>query len=184
MDTTSDDLASRRAQFAQLHRSGCFAIPNPWNVGTARYLRHLGFKAVATTSSGLAFSQGLPDAEWAVSRDLALGHIAEIAAHAGLPVNADFESGYARDAEGVATNVSLCIETGVAGLSMEDQTPNKCRPLFELPVAMERVKAARAAIDDSGTGVLLTARTECYLVGHREPRDEALRRLAAFAEAG
>lgn len=183
MDTTPD-LAARRAEFLRLHRAGCFAIPNPWDVGTARYLRHLGFKAVATTSAGLAFSHGLPDADWAVPRDLALRHIAEIAAHAGVPVNADFESGYAHDPEGVAANVTLCIQAGVAGLSIEDQTGDNNHPLYDLPIAVERIKAARAAIDASGTGVLLTARSECYLVGQPDARKEAIRRLVAFAEAG
>ena len=153
-------------------------------MGTARYLRHLGFKAVATTSSGLAFSHGLPDAEWAVPRDLVLAHIAEIAANAGVPVNADFESGYAHDPEGVAANVGLCIQTGVAGLSIEDQTGDKNQPLYELNIAVERIKAARAAIDKSGADVLLTARTECYLTGHPDPQKESLLRLVAFAEAG
>jgi 2-methylisocitrate lyase-like PEP mutase family enzyme len=173
-----------RAEFRRLHESGCFAIPNPWDVGTARYLRHLGFKAVATTSSGLAFSNGLPDAEWAVPRDLVLAHIGEIAANAGVPVNADFESGYAHDPEGVAANVGLCVQTGVAGLSIEDQTGDKSKPLYDLKVAIERIKAARAAIDESGADVLLTARSECYLTGHPDPRKESLLRLVAFAEAG
>jgi 2-methylisocitrate lyase-like PEP mutase family enzyme len=183
MDRTTESQ-SHRAEFRRLHESGCFAIPNPWDVGTARYLRHLGFKAVATTSSGLAFSHGLPDAEWAVPRDLVLAHIAEIAASAAVPVNADFESGYAHDPEGVAANVGLCIRTGVSGLSIEDQTGDKNRPLYELEIAVERIKAARAAIDASGIGVLLTARTECYLTGHLNPQKESLLRLVAFAEAG
>jgi 2-methylisocitrate lyase-like PEP mutase family enzyme len=183
MDTTPD-YALMRTEFRRLHQSGCFAIPNPWDLGTARYLRHLGFKAVATTSSGLAFSQGLPDAEWAVPRDVVLAHIAAIAACAGVPVNADFESGYAHEPEGVAANVGLCVQTGVAGLSIEDQTGDKGSPLYELSRAIERIKAARSAIDASGTGVLLTARSECYLTGHAEPQKESLRRLSAFADAG
>lgn len=159
-------------------------MPNPWDAGTARYLRHLGFQALATTSAGFAFSQGLPDADWAVPRDTMLRNIAEIAAAVDLPVNADFESGYAHDPEGVAGNVRLCIETGVAGLSIEDSTGDRKNPLYELSVAVERIKAARAAIDTSGTGVLLTARAECYLVGHEESFQESVRRLQAYAAAG
>ena len=178
------DFAARRAAFKRLHESGCFAIPNPWDVGTARYLQQLGFKALATTSSGFSFSRGLPDGDGSVSRDAALGHIAEIVAASDLPVNADFESGYARDPEGVGESVRLCVATGVAGLSIEDSTGDPGQPLFELPIAVERVKAARAAIDASGSGVLLTARAECFLVGHATALDESIRRLRAYAEAG
>jgi len=181
---TQSDFTARRAAFRKLHESGCFVIPNPWDIGTARYLRHLGFKAMATTSSGFAFSRGLPDTDWAVGRDLALSHIAEIAAAVELPLNADFESGYAHEPEGVAENVRLCIETGVAGLSIEDATGDRGKPLYELPLAADRIRAARIAIDESGTGVLLTARAECYLVGHSEPLRESIRRLQAYAEAG
>jgi 2-methylisocitrate lyase-like PEP mutase family enzyme len=178
------DFTARRAAFRKLHESGCFVIPNPWDIGTARYLRHLGFQAVATTSSGFAFSRGLPDADWAVPRDLVLGHIAEIVAAAELPVNADFESGYAHQPEGVAESVRLCVATGVAGLSIEDATGDNRSPLYNLPLAVDRVKAARTAIDESGSGVLLTARAECYLVGHAEPLKESIRRLQSYAEAG
>jgi 2-methylisocitrate lyase-like PEP mutase family enzyme len=178
------DFVARRAAFRKLHEAGFFVIPNPWDTGTARYLRSLGFKALATTSSGFAFSQGLPDAEWAVPRDLALQHIASIVAAVDLPINADFESGYAHPPKAVAENVRLCVATGVAGLSIEDATGNPERPLYELPLAVERIAAARAAIDASGTGVLLTARAECYLTGHAEPLREAIRRLTAYAEAG
>src|SRR3989441_9937980 len=150
------DFAPRRASFRKLHESGCFVIPNPWDIGSARYLRSLGFPALATTSSGLSFSRGLPDTDWAVPRDTVLGHIAEIVAAVELPVNADFESGYAHEPEGVAGNVRLCVETGVAGLSIEDSTGNRMNPLYELPLAVERIRAARAAIDASGAGVLLT----------------------------
>jgi 2-methylisocitrate lyase-like PEP mutase family enzyme len=170
--------------FRRLHEGGCFVIPNPWDIGTARYLGHLGFKALATTSSGFAFSRGLPDTDWAVPRDAMLGHIAEIVAATSLPVNADFESGYAHDPEGVAENVRLCVETGVAGLSIEDATGDPERPLYDLAYAVDRIRAARAAIDRTGSGVLLTARAECYLVGHPDPLPESLRRLAAYAEAG
>jgi 2-methylisocitrate lyase-like PEP mutase family enzyme len=168
--------------FRKLHESGCFVIPNPWDIGTARYLRHLGFKALATTSAGLAFSRGLPDT--AVPRDTVLAHVAEIVAAVDLPVNADFESGYAHDPEGVAENVRLCVETGVAGLSIEDATGDRTAPLYDLPLAVERIRAARSAIDASGSGVLLTARAECFLVGHVEPLKESIRRLEAYAEAG
>lgn len=172
-----------RAAFRKLHESGCFVIPNPWDIGTARFLRHLGFKAVATTSSGFAFSRGLPDT-WAVTRDVVLGHVREMVATADLPVNADFQAGYSHRPEGVAENVRLCVETGVAGLSIEDATGDENKPLYELSLAVERIKAARAAIDASGTGVLLTGRAECHLVGHPEPLKESAHRLQAYAEAG
>jgi 2-methylisocitrate lyase-like PEP mutase family enzyme len=170
--------------FRRLHESGCFVIPNPWDIGTARYLKHLGFAALATTSSGFSFSRGLPDTDWAVPRDMALGHIAEIVSATDLPVNADFESGYAHDPEALAENVRLCVATGVAGLSIEDATGDLNRPLYDLPLAVERIRAARAAIDKTGTGVLLTARAECHLVGHPEPLRESVKRLVAYAEAG
>jgi 2-methylisocitrate lyase-like PEP mutase family enzyme len=176
----TSDFSARRAAFRQLHQSGCFVIPNPWDIGTARYLRHLGFKALATTSAGFAFSRGLPDS--AVSRDAVLSHIAEIVGSTDLPVNADFESGYADHPESVAESVRLCVETGVAGLSIEDSTGNRSQPLYDLPVAVERMKAARAAIHTSD--VLLIGRAECFLVGHPEPLKEAIRRLQAYAEAG
>jgi 2-methylisocitrate lyase-like PEP mutase family enzyme len=178
------DFAPRRAAFRALHVSGCFVIPNPWDIGTARYLRHLGFKALATTSSGFSFSKGLPDTDWAVPLDLALPHIAEIVEATELPVNADFESGYAHEPEGVAENVRRCVETGVAGLSIEDATGDPEKPLYDLGLAVERIKAARAAIDATGADVLLTGRAECYLVGHPEPLKESIRRLQAYADAG
>jgi 2-methylisocitrate lyase-like PEP mutase family enzyme len=177
-------LASRRAAFRKLHESGCFVIPNPWDVGTARYLRRLGFKALATTSSGFSFSKALPDMDWAVPVDMALGHIAEIVAATELPVNADFESGYAHEPEGVAANVKACVATGVAGLSIEDSTGEKSKPLYDLALGVERMKAAGAAIDASGADVLLTGRAECFLVGHPDPLKESIRRLQAYAEAG
>ena len=178
------DFAERRAAFRTLHESGCFMIPNPWDAGSARYLRRLGFKALATTSSGFSFSKALPDTDWAVPLDLSLAHIAEIVEATELPVNADFESGYAHEPEGVAANVGRCIETGVAGLSIEDSTGDKDKPLYDHALGVERMKAARAAIDASGTGVLLTGRAECYLVGHEDPLRESIRRLEAYAEAG
>ena len=174
----------RRTAFRQLHASGCFVMPNPWDVGTARYLQHLGFKALATTSAGFAFSQGLPDADWAVSCDATLAHISEIVAASNLPVNADFESGYADEPEEVEANVKLCAATGVAGLSIEDATGEKAEPLYELELAVERIQAARAALDDAGSDVLLTARAECFLVGHPRAFEESMRRLQAYSEAG
>jgi 2-methylisocitrate lyase-like PEP mutase family enzyme len=184
MMPAASDFAERRDQFRKLHESGCFVMPNPWDQGSARYLRHLGFRALATTSSGLALSRGLPDADWAVPRDVVLRHVAEIVAAVELPVNADFESGYAHQPEGVAESVRLCVETGVAGLSIEDATGDRAKPLYDLPLAIERIRAARSAIDASGTGVLLTGRAECYLVGHPEPLKESIRRLQAYAQAG
>jgi 2-methylisocitrate lyase-like PEP mutase family enzyme len=180
----SSKFAARREAFRKLHESGCFVIPNPWDTGTARYLRHLGFKALATTSSGFAFSRGLPDAAWAASRDMVLNHIAEIVAAVEIPINADFQAGYADEPDGVVANVRLCVETGVAGLSIEDATGRREEPLYELTLAVERIKAARAAIDASGADVLLTARAECYLVDHPNPLQESIRRLQAYAEAG
>lgn len=176
------DFTVRRTAFRKLHESGCFVIPNPWDIGSARYLRSLGFKALATTSGGFAFSNGLPDG--AVSRDMVLEHIAAIVASVDLPVNADFESGYASEPEGVAENVRLCVQIGVAGLSIEDATGDHEHPLYDLPLAVERIKAAKAAINASGTDVLLVARAECYLVGHPDPLAESIRRIEAYAEAG
>jgi 2-methylisocitrate lyase-like PEP mutase family enzyme len=138
-------------------------LPNPWDVGTAVYLQHLGFKALATTSGGFAFSQGRADNQ--VPRDLVLAHVRDIAAAVSVPVNADFEGGYARDPEGVASNVALCVATGVAGLSIEDASGDHDAPLYESPLAVERIRAARAAIDATGTGVVLTGRCEAWLVG-------------------
>jgi len=178
------DVAARRAAFRTLHERGCFLIPNPWDVGSARYLQGLGFKALATTSSGFAFSRGRPDSAAAVPLEMTLAHFAEIAAASELPVNADFQAGYADEPEGVAKNVRRCVETGVAGLSIEDSTGDARRPLYELGAAVERIKAARAAIDASGTGVLLTARAECHLVGTPEPLRDSIRRLEAYADAG
>jgi 2-methylisocitrate lyase-like PEP mutase family enzyme len=181
---TSSDFAALRDQFRKLHESGCFVIPNPWDPGSARYLRHLGFPALATTSAGLAFSLGLPDSDRALSREVVLKHIADIASAVELPVNADFESGYAHQPEGVAEGVRLCVETGVAGLSIEDASGDRAKPLYDLPLAIERIQAARGAIDSSGSGVLLTGRAECYLVGHPDPLKESIRRLEAYAQAG
>jgi len=171
-------------EFHRLHESGCFIIPNPWDVGSAIYLESLGFKALATTSGGFAFSRGLPDSASAVSRELTLDHLVDIVAATSLPVNADFQNSFADDAEGVAENVSLCIQTGVAGLSIEDNTGNASSPLYEQGLAVERVAAARRAIDESGVKVLLTARCEAWLVGAENPFAVALERLVAYAAAG
>jgi 2-methylisocitrate lyase-like PEP mutase family enzyme len=178
------DPAARRIAFRKLHESGCFVIPNPWDVGTARYLQHLGFKALATTSSGFALSRGRPDSMAAVPCDMVLAHVAEIVSVADVPVNADFQSGHAPEPEGVAENVRRCVETGVAGLSIEDSTGEAGRPLYDLPFAAERIAAARRAIDATRTGVVLTGRAECFLVGHPDPLRESIRRLQAYAEAG
>lgn len=175
--------AARRAAFRRLHQSGCFVIPNPWDAGTARYLRHLGFQALATSSAAFAFSQGLPDGEQ-VTLDSMLSHIADIVVATDLPVNADFEAGYARDAEGVAANVRRCVEMGVAGLSIEDATGDPDRPLYEVRVAVERIKAARRAIDASGADVMLVGRAECFLVGYSDAKRESILRLGAYANAG
>jgi 2-methylisocitrate lyase-like PEP mutase family enzyme len=177
-------VSHHRARFRALHESGCFVIPNPWDPGTARALRQLGFQALATTSAGFSFSRGLPDSPDVLPLDAVLDHVAEIVGAADLPVNADFQSGYASDPEGVAANVRRCVETGVAGLSIEDTTGDPAKPLFELPEAIERISAARDAIDSSGEDVLLTARAECFLVDHSDPLHEAIRRLQAYAQAG
>lgn len=173
---------SAAATFRTLHASGCFVLPNPWDIGTAIYLERLGFKALATTSAGFAFSRGKPDGR--VPRDEMLAHIREIAKATSLPVNADFQAGYADEPEEVAGNVQLCIETGIAGLSIEDSTARSDCPLYEKELAVERIRAARSAIDSSETGVLLTGRCEAWLVGHADPLRTALERLIAYAEAG
>ena len=159
-------------------------LPNPWDVGTAVYLHHIGFEALATTSAGFAFSRGLPDSVAVVSRDLMLAHVREVVEATPLPVNADFQNGYAHEPEDVATNVALCIATGVAGLSIEDATGNQSAPLYETNVAIERIKAARGAVDASRIQVILTARCEAFLVRHPDPLRVVLERLVAYAEAG
>jgi len=165
-----------------MHESGCFVLPNPWDVGTAIYLEQLGFKALATTSAGFAFSRGKPDG--GVPRDEMLSHIREIVEATTLPVNADFLGGYADEPEDVAANVRLCLATGVAGLSIEDNTGRADTPLYEKKLAVERIRIARAAIDDSKSGVVLTGRCEAWLVRDPNPLHTALERLTAYAEAG
>jgi 2-methylisocitrate lyase-like PEP mutase family enzyme len=173
--------ADKRAAFRALHQAGCFVIPNPWDVGSAIALERLGFKALASTSSGMAWSMGMADNH--VDRDLVLGHLTKLAAAVDVPLNADFEGGFAVEPKGVAESVALCVETGVAGLSIEDSTGDADEPLFEFPLAVERIDAARAAIDARGADVLLTARSEGFIVG-RPDMAETLRRLNAFSEAG
>src|SRR5262245_769904 len=176
--------ADKIARFRALHASGCFVMPNPWDVGSAVYLHRLGFQALATTSAGMAFARGLPDLVSAVPRDAVLEHVRDIVGATPLPVNADYQSGYGRDADEVGRNVALCVATGVAGLSIEDATGDSSSPLYEKPVAIARLRAARRAIDASGVPVVLTARCEAWLVGHPRPHAEALDRLAEFAAAG
>jgi 2-methylisocitrate lyase-like PEP mutase family enzyme len=168
-------------QFHDSHASGCFVIPNPWDVGSAKMLEGLGFKALATTSSGCAWSQGRADHQ--LPLDAALAHFEQLAQAVTLPVSADFEGCFARQPEGVAENVTRAAATGLAGLSIEDASGDAEDPLYEMPLALERVQAARAALDADGKGLLLTARTEGFLLG-RSDLDESLRRLTAFAEAG
>lgn len=184
MNHETSSALSAINKFRALHESGCFVLPNPWDVGTAVYLQHLGFEALATTSAGFAFSRGLPDSVTAVSRDAMLTHIREVVEATSLPVNADFQNGYADEPEGVAENVTLCIATGVAGLSIEDASGDRATPLYESGLAVERMRAARRAIDTSGIPVILTGRCEAWLVGHPDPLRVALERLVAYAEAG
>jgi 2-methylisocitrate lyase-like PEP mutase family enzyme len=174
-------VANRVAAFRELHQAGCFVIPNPWDIGSARVLEHLGFAALATTSSGFAWSLGRADNHLSLAE--ALGHFQSVAASVSIPVNADFEGGFAIEPPAVAANVAAAVKTGVAGLSIEDSTGEVANPLFPFELAVERIRATRRAIDDSGTGVVLTARSEGFLVG-RPDRDETIRRLRAYAAAG
>jgi 2-methylisocitrate lyase-like PEP mutase family enzyme len=174
-------IAEKRAAFRALHAQGCFVLPNPWDVGSARYLESLGFQALATTSSGFAWSRGRADG--ALPREAVLAHLRELAAATDLPVNADFESGFAADPQGVAQSVRMAIDTGVAGLSIEDSTGDPAHPLFEIDVAVARMRAARAAIDQEGGDTLLIGRAENFFVG-RADLDDAIARLKAYAEAG
>ena len=185
MATTSE----KRETFRRMHESGCFVLPNPWDVGSARYLQGLGFKALASTSSGAAWSLGAPDN--GITLEQAIAHVAALVAATDLPVNADFEHGFADDPEDVGRHVARCLATGVAALSIEDSTGEQARPLYELSQAVERLQAARAAIDAAGHeaghaagDALLVGRAECFLTGHPEPLAEAIRRLGAYAAAG
>jgi len=174
-------IAEKRAGFRKLHESGCFVIPNPWDIGTARYLAHLGFKAVASTSAGFAFSRGLADN--AVPRDAVLAHLAELVAAVDVPVNADFENGFAHDPQGVAESVRLGALTGVAGLSIEDSTGDADAPLYEPAHAVARIRAAREALDAVAPDTMLVGRAEGFLVG-RPDLDDVIARLRAYANAG
>lgn len=167
--------------FRRLHESGCFVMPNPWDVGTARALEQFGFPALATTSAGFAWTLGRPDN--GVTLEEALAHLRQIAAAVAVPVNADFEGGYASDPEGVGVHVTAAAATGIAGLSIEDSTGDPDNPLYDIELAVDRIRAAREAIDRSGTGVLLTARSEGFVCG-RPDIDETVRRLQAYAAAG
>jgi len=173
--------AEKRREFRRLHASGCFIIPNPWDVGTARYLQHMGCKALATTSAGFAWARGVGDGS--VPREAMLAHIAELAAAVDVPLNADFENGYAHEPEGVAASVALCIATGVCGLSIEDFGGDAAHGLYAFDMSVARIKAARAAIDKAGGDVLLTGRSEGFIRG-RPDMEETIRRLKAYAAAG
>jgi 2-methylisocitrate lyase-like PEP mutase family enzyme len=177
----SERTTDRCRLFHQLHQSGCFVIPNPWDVGSARLLAGLGFKALATTSSGFAWSLGRSDNR--VSLDEALGHLRSVAKAVEVPVNADFEGGFASDPDQVGQNVAAAATTGVAGLSIEDSTGDPSNPLFEFDLSVERIRAARAALDDRGMDIVLTGRSEGFIVG-RPDLKETIRRLTAYAEAG
>ena len=176
------DLTPRRAAFRQLHDRGCFLLPNPWDAGSARLLEGMGFKALASTSSGYAWSQGRPD--HAMGVDAVLAHCRALVEATDLPMNADFEDGHAREIDELARNVRRCVDTGVAGLSIEDATGDATQPLYPFDAALARLRAARAAIDASGQDVLLVARAECFLVNHPDAMAETLKRLTAYAAAG
>jgi 2-methylisocitrate lyase-like PEP mutase family enzyme len=174
-------IADKRRAFHRLHQEGCFVLPNPWDVGSARYLQTLGFKALATTSSGFAWSHGHHDG--GMSRDRVLDHLTDMVEATDLPINADFEHGFAPDAAGVAESVRLAVETGVAGLSIEDSTGNAANPLFDADTAVERIRAARKAIDRAGSDTMLIGRAECFLVGQPDI-EQAVARLKAYSNAG
>ncbi len=176
--TTTD---ARVQTFRSLHAAGCFVMPNPWDAGSARALEQMGFKALATTSAGFAWTQGRPDNH--VSLEEALHHLRVVAAAVSVPVNADFEGAFAVEPDDVAANVRLAVATGIAGLSVEDSTGDPAEPLHDFDLAVERVRAARRAIDASGTGTVLTGRSEGFVVG-RPDIDETIERLRAYAEAG
>ncbi len=188
--TPRPTTAEKRQAFRALHQDGCFVIPNPWDVGSALYLQSLGFKALASTSSGFAWSRGRPDNT--PRRDEVLGHLAELAAAVDLPVNADFENGFASDVKGVADSVRLAVETGIAGLSIEDSIGPRLQqgasatsnsPLFDIEIAAERIRAARRAIDAAGEDVMLIGRAESFLVGLKDI-EATIARLVAYAHAG
>jgi 2-methylisocitrate lyase-like PEP mutase family enzyme len=181
MPHSRPSIADKRRAFHKLHQAGCFAIPNPWDVGSARFLQSMGFKALATTSSGFAWSHGHRDG--GMSRDRVLDHLTNMVEATNLPINADFESGFAPDAAGVAESVRLAVETGVAGLSIEDSTGDASRPIYELHTAVARIRAARKAIDKAGGDTLLVGRAECFLHGQPDI-GQTIHRLKAYADAG
>jgi 2-methylisocitrate lyase-like PEP mutase family enzyme len=181
MTSSPSNISARRRAFRRLHESGCFVLPNPWDAGSARYLQGLGFKALATTSSGFAWSLG--HADGGLPRDAVLAHLRDMVAATELPVNADFEGGFATDPQGVAESVRLAVETGVAGLSIEDSTGDAAHPLHDIDVAVARLLAARGAIDKAGGDTLLVGRAENFLVG-RANLDDTIARLRAYAQAG
>ena len=181
MAESRPSIAAKRRAFRELHSSGCFVVPNPWDIGSARFLQGLRFKALATTSSGFAWSQGRTDGD--VPLDMVLAHLRQLVEVIDVPLNADFENGFAVDAAGVAANVRLAIETGVAGLSIEDATGRAGDPLFDIDTAVERIRAARSAIDRAGEDVVLVGRAEGFLQG-RPDLDEAIARLKSYANAG
>jgi 2-methylisocitrate lyase-like PEP mutase family enzyme len=174
-------IAARRESFRELHRSGCFVLPNPWDVGSARYLESLNFKALATTSSGFAWTQGKPD--YGITRDMALSHFEQLCAATSLPVNADFQNGFARDEAELADNVRLAVTTGIAGLSIEDSTGLAEQPIYDLETAIGRIKAARRAIDQAGGDTLLVGRAEGLLWGQPDI-EQIIVRLRAYGSAG
>jgi 2-methylisocitrate lyase-like PEP mutase family enzyme len=178
---TNDRTSAKRTAFRRLHERGCFVIPNPWDLGSAMWLQQQGFLALATTSSGFAWSRARADNQMA--REAVLAHLAEIVAGTNVPINADFENGFGVDADAVEESVRLAVATGVAGLSIEDSTSDASHPLFDLPEAVSRLTAARRAIDASGGDTLLVGRAECFLVG-RPDLDETIERLRAYAQAG
>lgn len=174
-------FSSKTTDFRRLHESGCFVLPNPWDRGSAIYLASLGFKALASTSAGFAWSIGRPDN--GITVEQVLTHLKDLVDAVAIPINADFKGGFAVEPEGVAKNVTRAVATGIAGLSIEDSTGDAANPLFDVTLAVERVRAARAAIDKSNSGVMLTGRSEGFIVGRPDLR-ETIRRLQAYAEAG
>jgi 2-methylisocitrate lyase-like PEP mutase family enzyme len=181
MPHTRPSIADKRKTFHRLHESGCFVIPNPWDVGSARYLQGLGYKALATTSSGFAWSHGHADGR--MSRDRVLDHLTDMVEATNLPINADFENGFGTDVEALADSVRLAVQSGVAGLSIEDSTGNAAAPLFDLDTAVDRMRTARKAIDKAGADTMLIGRAECFLVGQPDI-DVTIARLKAYANAG
>jgi 2-methylisocitrate lyase-like PEP mutase family enzyme len=172
------------ARFRELHRSGCFVMPNPWDVGSAKFLQHCGFPALASSSAAAGFTRGMPDRVYGMPLEAVLAHLEDLVGATPLPVNADFQAGYAYDIDGLAANVTRCVHTGVAGLSIEDATGDSGAPLYARASAIQRIRTAREAIDGTGAHAVLTARCEAYLVRDPDPARTALDRLVAYADAG